>query len=119
MRRTPAKLAEEDGVRYLSSDELAALIAKRDSQAVFLVDVRTDKEFTDGHIPGFRWWPGGQAVQRADDLAVVKNATLVFCCDGRTRATVTASFYRQMGHQGGLCPGRRCPRLGLFRPRIG
>ena len=94
-----AKLAEEDGVRYLSSDELAALIAKRDSQAVFLVDVRTDKEFTDGHIPGFRWWPGGQAVQRADDLAVVKNATLVFCCDGRTRATVTASFYRQMGHK--------------------
>ena len=94
-----ARLAEEDGVRYLSPDELAALIAKRDSQAVYLVDVRTDREFTGGHIPGFRWWPGGQAVQRADDLAVVKNSTIVFCCDGRTRATVTASFYRQMGHQ--------------------
>ena len=93
-----AKLAEEDGVRYLSPDALADLIDKRETQAVYLVDVRTDNEFTDGHIPGFRWWPGGQAVQRADDLAVVKNATLVFCCDGRTRATVTASFYRQMGH---------------------
>ena len=94
-----AKLAEEDGVRYMSPDELAALIAKRDAQPVYLVDVRTEDEFTDGHIAGFRWWPGGQAVQRADDLAVVKNATLVFCCDGRTRGTVTASFYRQMGHQ--------------------
>ena len=94
-----AKLAEEDGVRYLSPDELDALMAKRDSQAVYLVDVRTDKEYTEGHIPGFRWWPGGQAVQRADDLAGVKNSTIVFCCDGRTRATVTGSLYRQMGHQ--------------------
>ena len=94
-----AKLAEEDGVRYLSADDLAALMAKRDSQPVYLVDVRTEKEYTDGHIAGFRWWPGGQAVQRADDLAVVKNSTLVFCCEGRTRGTVTASFYRQMGHR--------------------
>ncbi len=94
-----AKLAAEDGVRYLSPDELAALIARRDSEAVYLVDVRTDTEYTDGHIPGFRWWPGGQAVQRADDLAVVKNSTIVFCCDGRTRGTVTGSFYRQMGHR--------------------
>ena len=94
-----ALLAEEDGVRYLSPNALADLISRRETEPVFLVDVRTDEEFTDGHIPGFRWWPGGQAVQRADDLAVVKNATLVFCCDGRTRATVTASLYRQMGHK--------------------
>ena len=94
-----ARLAEEDGVRYLSPDALDELIGKRDSQAVYLVDVRTDQEYTDGHIPGFRSWPGGQAVQRADDLAVVRNSTIVFCCDGRTRATVTASFYRQMDHK--------------------
>ena len=94
-----AQLAAEDGVRYLSPDELEALMAKRDSQAVYLVDVRTDGEYTEGHIPGFRWWPGGQAVQRADDLAAVKNSTIIFCCDGRTRATVTGSFYRQMGHK--------------------
>ena len=94
-----AQLAEEDGIRYLSPDALADLIARRDSEAVYLVDVRTDNEYTDGHIPGFRWWPGGQAVQRADDLAVVKNSTIVFCCDGRARATVTGSFYRQMGHK--------------------
>ena len=94
-----ARLAEEDGVRYLSPDAVAELMAKKDSETVYLVDVRTDREFTDGHIPGSRWWPGGQAVQRADDLAVVKNSTIIFCCDGRTRATVTASFYRQMGHR--------------------
>ena len=94
-----ARLAEEDGVRFMSPDALEALIAKRDTQPVYLVDVRTDKEYVAGHIPGFKWWPGGQAVQRADDLAAVKNSTIVFCCDGRTRATVTGSFYRQMGHK--------------------
>ena len=94
-----ARLAAEDGVRYLSPDALAELKTKSESETVYLVDVRTDKEYTEGHIPGFRWWPGGQAVQRADDLAVVKNSTIVFCCDGRARATVTGSFYRQMGHR--------------------
>ena len=94
-----ARLAQEDGVRYLSPDALADLISRRESETVYLVDVRTDQEFADGHIPGFRSWPGGQAVQRADDLAVVKNSTIVFCCDGRARSTVTGSFYRQMGHR--------------------
>ena len=41
--------------------------------------------------------PGGQAVQRADDTAAVRNGTIVFCCDGTARAAVTASWYRQMG----------------------
>ena len=76
-----ARLAEEDGVRYMSPDALAELITRQESETVYLVDIRTDEEYREGHIPGFRWWPGGQAVQRADDLAVVKNATLVFCCD--------------------------------------
>ena len=53
----------------------------------------------EGHIPGFRWFPGGQAVQRADEVAVVQNAPIVFCCDGRARAAFTASWYRQLGFE--------------------
>ena len=94
-----SRLAEEDGVRYLDAEALQAVMARQQSEAVYLIDVRTDAEYVQGHIPGFKWWPGGQAVQRADDIAVVKNATIVFCCDGRARATVTASFYRQMGFE--------------------
>ena len=41
--------------------------------------------------------PGGQAVQRADDTVAVRGGTIVFCCDGTVRASVTASWYRQMG----------------------
>jgi rhodanese-related sulfurtransferase len=92
-----AKLAAEDGVRYLDVAALDAVIARRQSETIYLVDVRTREEYAAGHIPGFRWFPGGQAVQRSDDVAVVRNATFVFACDGKARATVVASWYRQMG----------------------
>ena len=97
-----ARLASEDGVGYLDILALQQLLAKQDQESVYLIDVRTDDEYKAGHIPGFRHFPGGQAVQRSDDVAVVKNATYVFCCDGKARATVTASLYRQLGHENAL-----------------
>ena len=93
------RLAKEDGVRYLDVPALLQLLAKRDQESIYLIDVRTEAEYNAIHIPGFRSFPGGQAVQRSDDVAVVKNATYVFCCDGKARATVTASIYRQLGHE--------------------
>ncbi len=91
------KLAEEDGVQFIDIDELDSLIARAASESVYLIDVRTRDEFEEGRIPGFGWFPGGQAVQRADEVAPVHNAPIVFCCDGRARAALTASWYRQMG----------------------
>lgn len=93
------KLAAEDGVRYLDIPGLQALLARRNQETVYCIDVRTVEEYAAGHIPGFRWFPGGQAVQRSDEVAVVKQSPIVFACDGKARATQTASFYRQMGHQ--------------------
>jgi rhodanese-related sulfurtransferase len=92
-----ATIAAEDGVRYLTIEELQALMARAAHENVYLIDVRTEEEYIQGHIPGFQWSPGGQAVQRADDLVAVRNGQVVFACDGRVRATVTASWYRQMG----------------------
>jgi len=94
-----ARLASEDGVRYLDAPALQEVIAKRGEESVYLIDVRTEDEYKASHIPGFRWFPGGQAVQRSDDVAVVRNATYIFCCDGKARATITASMYRQLGHE--------------------
>jgi rhodanese-related sulfurtransferase len=93
------KLAREDGVRYLDVPALEDLMRRRATETVYLVDVRTGEEYRQGHIPGFQWFPGGQAVQRSDEVAVVHNATIVFSCDSKARATQTASFFRQMGHQ--------------------
>jgi rhodanese-related sulfurtransferase len=94
-----ARLAAEDGVRYLDVPGLGRMTERRGREAVYLIDVRTAEEYAAGHIPGFRWFPGGQAVQRSDEAVVVRNSPIVFCCDGKARATVTASWYRQMGFE--------------------
>ena len=91
------KLAAEDGVRYLDIPGLKSAMDRRNQESIYLIDVRTVEEYAAGHIPGFRWFPGGQAVQRSDDVAVVKNGRIVFTCDGKARATLIASWYRQMG----------------------
>ena len=93
------RLAEEDGVRYLDIPALQELMERSKSETVYFVDVRTMQEYTEGHIPGFRWFPGGQAVQRSDEVAVVRNTPVVFSCDDRVRSTLTASWYRQLGHE--------------------
>jgi len=91
------RVAVEDGVRSLDVPGLDRVMARRAAESVYLIDVRTREEYATGHIPDFAWFPGGQAVQRSDDLAVVKHCPIVFACDGRARATLIASWYRQMG----------------------
>ena len=93
------RLAAEDGVRYLDVTALHRMMEKRDDETIYLIDVRTEEEYRAGHIPGFRWFPGGQVVQRSDDVAVVHNSTVIFACDGKARATFAASWYRQLGFQ--------------------
>lgn len=93
------RCAVEDGVRLIGVDGLDDLIRRSTSESVYFIDVRTADEYDMGRIRGFRWFPGGQCVQRSDDVAVVKNAPIVFCCDGKARATLTASWYRQLGYE--------------------
>jgi rhodanese-related sulfurtransferase len=94
-----AKLAAEDGVRYLDVPALEAMMERSTRETVYFIDVRPQEEYAAGHIRGFRGFPGGQAVQRSDDVAVVKNCPIVFACERKARATYAASWYRQMGFQ--------------------
>ena len=93
------RAAAEDGVRFVHLEDLRDLMDRQSQDNVYLVDVRTLREYESGHIPGFAWFPGGQAVQRSDDVAVVKNSPIVFSCDGIARSALVASWYRQMGHE--------------------
>jgi rhodanese-related sulfurtransferase len=93
------RLASEDGVRYVDMPTLQAMLGKRDRDTAYFVDVRTQQEYEQGHIPGFRWFPGGQVVQRSDDVLVVKHCPVVFACDKKARATFIASWYRQFGFE--------------------
>ena len=93
------RCAAEDGVQLIGVEELDELLERSRSESVYFIDVRTEAEYEAGHIAGFRWFPGGQAVQRSDDVAIVHHAPIVFVCDGVARAALTASWYRQMGHR--------------------
>ncbi len=93
------RVAGEDGVGRLSIGELRDLMNRSAQEPVCLIDVRTEEEYAEGHIPGFHWFPGGQAVQRSDDVVAIRGATIVFACDKNVRSSITASWYRQMGFE--------------------
>jgi rhodanese-related sulfurtransferase len=60
-------------------------------------DVRTPEEYSAGHLPGSRHAPGGQLVQATDEFAATRHARIVLVDDNGVRATMTASWLRQLG----------------------
>jgi rhodanese-related sulfurtransferase len=91
------RIALEEGVRFIDPTGVDAIAPRSKSENVYLLDVRSRDEYEAGHIPGFRWVPGGQAVQAWDSYLAVKGGQIIFCCDGVTRAGMTASWFAQMG----------------------
>jgi rhodanese-related sulfurtransferase len=91
------RVAAEDGVRFVSPDEVRALLGNRAGHNAYLLDVRTREEYAAGHIAGAIWVPGGQAVQATDECIAVRAATIVLTCDGFARATLTAAWLMRMG----------------------
>ncbi len=69
------------------------------TRTTYLLDVRTPDEFTAGHLNGSTNAPGGQLVQATDEYVGTRNARLVLVDDTGVRATMTASWLRQMGWQ--------------------
>src|SRR5437899_8419593 len=66
-----AKLAAEDGVRYLDIPGLKSALDRRNEATIYLIDVRTAEKYSAGHIPAFRWVPGGRAAARPHERAAV------------------------------------------------
>jgi rhodanese-related sulfurtransferase len=91
-------VAQQEGVRYLDVARSRELMAKASSQTVYLIDVRSRDEYASGHVRGFHWVPGGQAVQATDSYVAVRGGAIVFACDGSSvRSSMTAAWFRQMG----------------------
>ena len=85
--------------------EMAALQAQAD-RTLYRFDVRSEEEYTAGHLAGFRHYPGGQLVQEIDMAAPVRGARIV----------LTGQFARPRRHDrvlaradgmGNLCARRR------------
>ncbi|MDA3038703.1 MAG: rhodanese-like domain-containing protein [Actinomycetota bacterium] len=67
------------------------------SRTTYLLDVRTTQEFATGHLPGSRNAPGGQLVQATGEYVATMHSRLVLIDDTAVRATMTASWLRQLG----------------------
>jgi rhodanese-related sulfurtransferase len=97
-RKKARDVAEQEGVRYVDAAEAQRLAERAHAETVYLMDVRTAEEYAAGHIEGFRWTPGGQAVQATDNYVAITHGTLLFADDDNVRASMTAQWFRQMGH---------------------
>ena len=108
---------------------------ERGTRTLYEIDVRTPEEYEAGHLAGVRSAPGGQLVQETDSHMAVWGARAVIIDDNGVRATMTASWLKQMGWDvailrmdglegagGALAAGRHVPAaLGLeaaSEPRI-
>ena len=89
-------VAYRAGVRHIGSTEMAALQAQAD-RTLYRFDVRSEEEYTGGHLPGFRHYAGGQLVQEIDMAAPVRGGRIVLTDDKSVRADMTASWLAQMG----------------------
>jgi len=91
-----AAVADRFGVVRISHGQLSEWQADG-SRTTYLLDVRTPEEYAEGHLGSSRNAPGGQLVQATDEYVDTRNARLVLVDDNGVRATMTASWLRQMG----------------------
>lgn len=78
-------------------DELAEI--ENDSmRSCYRLDVRTIEEYQRGHLIGSIHAPGGQLVQATDQWIAVRGAKVVLIDDTGLRASTTAGWLRNMGH---------------------
>ena len=66
-------------------------------RTLYLLDVRTPAEYEAGHLRGARSAPGGQLVQETDYHVATWGARVVLVDDNGVRASMTASWLKQMG----------------------
>ena len=91
-----SRVAARCEVRRIDKATLAAWLGEI-GRTLYLLDVRTPEEYRAGHLAGARSAPGGQLVQETDAHIATWNARVVLVDDDGVRATMTASWLKQMG----------------------
>ena len=95
--RAAARVARRFGVEYADPAALAAWRAESDVRSLYVFDVRSPEEYEQGHLADAVHAAGGQLVQATDDYAATLGARIALVDDDGVRATLTASWLRQMG----------------------
>ncbi len=126
-RNGAAKVAALCDIARIDPATFDAWRDEADKRTLYILDVRTPKEYEAGHLPGVRSAPGGQLVQETDNHVAVWGARIVLVDDDGVRATMTASWLKQMGWtdigilkmdmvDGPLAKGPHVPKALSFDP---
>ena len=91
------RLAGRFGVEYVDAPVLDTWRAEANERSLFLFDVRSPEEYREGHVADAVHAAGGQLVQATDEYIGTLGARIALVDDDGVRATLTASWLRQMG----------------------
>jgi rhodanese-related sulfurtransferase len=92
-----ARVAKLCGIPRIDKKTLDAWRTEAEKRTLYVLDVRTPEEYEAGHLPDARSAPGGQLVQETDNHIAAWGARVVLVDDTGVRATMTASWLKQMG----------------------
>ncbi|MEX2617410.1 MAG: rhodanese-like domain-containing protein [Alphaproteobacteria bacterium] len=90
------RVAQRAAIRTIDAATLESWRADP-ARTLYVLDVRTPEEYEAGRLPGVRSAPGGQLIQETDVFCGAWGARVVLVDDNGVRATMTASWMRQMG----------------------
>ena len=79
----------------MTVSDLSQRIAAREAPA--MLDVRTEREFADGHVPGAVNIPFNEIGARIGDLHLDRGAPLIVYCGHGPRAWIAARALRRAG----------------------
>jgi hypothetical protein len=96
-RERAASVAQRAGVQSIDAAELARFESEATERTLYRFDVRTREEYPAGHLPGWRWAPGGQLVQATDEYAATRGARIVLADWDGVRALTTGAWLAQLG----------------------
>ena len=117
-----AKVAARCDIARIDRATLATWRAQAAERTLYLLDVRTPAEYEAGHLRGARSAPGGQLVQETDYHVATWGARVVLVDDNGVRATMTASWLKQMGwHDVAVLVATEADgdwEYGPYRPRV-
>src|SRR5690606_14724446 len=90
------KLLGRTGISHIAGQELEQW--RNDTQrSTFLFDIRSREEYRAGHLPGWRWAPGGQLIQATDEYIGTLGARVVIADWDGVRAATVAAWLLQLG----------------------
>ncbi|MEC5319204.1 rhodanese-like domain-containing protein [Brenneria populi subsp. brevivirga] len=95
-REQARQLTLQAGIATLDARALADLRADP-NRTLYQFDTRTHDEYQAGHLPGFRWAPGGQLVQATDRFVATQGARIVLANWDGVRAGHTAVWLQRLG----------------------